>query len=85
MGRLRWSNERKVVADLLRAKREDAGLTQVELAVALGKPQSHVSKFESGDRGLELQEIDEVCLACGTTIADFAIAYEARVRKPSSN
>jgi transcriptional regulator with XRE-family HTH domain len=35
---------------LLVLARKDAGITQVELALTLGKPQSFVSKFENGER-----------------------------------
>ncbi len=37
--------------------RKDAGLTQVEVAKALGKPQSYVSKCERGDRRLDAVEL----------------------------
>jgi transcriptional regulator with XRE-family HTH domain len=36
--------------------RHSAGLTQVELAEKLGKPQSFVSKIEAGDRRLDVVE-----------------------------
>jgi transcriptional regulator with XRE-family HTH domain len=50
---------------LLIEARERAGLTQTEVAKALGKPQSFVSKYESGERKLELIEFVLVCQALG--------------------
>jgi transcriptional regulator with XRE-family HTH domain len=41
----------------LRQARLDAGLTQVEVARALGKPQSYVSKCESGERRVDVTEL----------------------------
>lgn len=38
------------------AARKAAGLSQVELAEMLGKPQSYVSKVEAGDRRIDIVE-----------------------------
>lgn len=43
--------------------RERAKLTQAELASRLGKPQSFVSKYESGERRLDVIEFILVCNA----------------------
>jgi transcriptional regulator with XRE-family HTH domain len=43
---------RKLVASLTAARKE-AGMTQADLARALGRPQSFVSKFESSERRLD--------------------------------
>lgn len=45
---------------LLIKAREDAGLTQVELAKRLSRPQSFVSKFERGERRLDVIEFLDV-------------------------
>lgn len=45
---------------ILVAARHDAGLTQVTLARKLGRPQSFVSKYERGERRLDLIEFLEV-------------------------
>ena len=45
--------------------RLDAGLSQVELAARLHRPQSYVSKYESGERRLDLVEFIEVAEAIG--------------------
>ena len=54
--------------------RRDAGLTQVALAKKLGRPQSFVSKFERGERRLDVAEFLDVARALGIdpaqTIAD---------------
>lgn len=52
-----------------------ADLTQVQLAERLGVPQSFVSKYESGERRLELPEIDCICNAIGIPLGDFMRRY----------
>lgn len=45
--------------------RREAGITQMELSRALGKPQSFVSKYESGERRLDVIEFITICEALG--------------------
>jgi transcriptional regulator with XRE-family HTH domain len=45
--------------------RKDAGLTQVQLAARLRSPQSFVSKYESGERRLDVIEFIDVVKALG--------------------
>lgn len=51
----RFSSYRALLGRLV-AARMSTGLTQRELAERLGKPQSHVSKVESGSRRLDVVE-----------------------------
>lgn len=46
---------------LLFEARKDAKLTQAQLSERLGKPQSFVSKYERGERRLDVIEFLEVC------------------------
>jgi transcriptional regulator with XRE-family HTH domain len=50
----------KTVGKALASARERAGLTQVQLAKALRKPQSFVSSFESGQRRIDVLELIKV-------------------------
>lgn len=43
--------------------RKKNGLTQVEVAAVLGTPQSYVSKYESGERRLDVVEFIAVATA----------------------
>jgi transcriptional regulator with XRE-family HTH domain len=50
---------------LLIAARKKAGLSQAQLAKRLAKPQSFVSKFERGERRLDVVEFRSVAQALG--------------------
>jgi transcriptional regulator with XRE-family HTH domain len=70
------ATERQRLQSLLRKIRAGAGLTQIAMAKRLGRPQSYVSKYESGERALELCEIDEICTAAGVDLVEFAKRYK---------
>ncbi|MFB3111004.1 MAG: helix-turn-helix domain-containing protein [Gemmatimonadales bacterium] len=55
----------------LRAARLDAGLTQQEVARALRKPQSFVSKCESGERRVDVVELERFARLYGKRLEDF--------------
>ena len=51
--------------ELLVEAREKRGLTQMDVARKLGHPQSFVSKYENGERRLDVVEFLEVAGALG--------------------
>jgi transcriptional regulator with XRE-family HTH domain len=68
--------DRQRLQALLRQLREDAGLRQVDLAERLGKPQSYVSKYETGERRLDLLELRDVCRAAGVSLIEFVRRFD---------
>lgn len=60
---------------LLRSYRLDAGLAQTEVARRLAVPQSFVSKYESGERRLDLIELEQVCKALGVSLVDVVASF----------
>lgn len=52
---------------MLRQARLDAGLNQEDVAERLRRPQSFISKYESGERRLDVIEYIEVCAAIGVS------------------
>jgi transcriptional regulator with XRE-family HTH domain len=72
--------QRDRLITLLREMRLEAGLTQVELAVRVGKHQAHVSRYESGQRRLDVLEVREICQALGTTLEEFARRLEKALK-----
>jgi transcriptional regulator with XRE-family HTH domain len=71
------ARRRKVLLALLRQVRLDAGLRQTDVAVKLGKPQSFVSNYESGERRLDLLELQALCEVLGIGLRDFVSRFQA--------
>jgi transcriptional regulator with XRE-family HTH domain len=64
------------LCDLLRQVRLGAGMQQRELAERLGKPQSFVSRYESGQRRLDLLELRQICREVGVSLPEFVERWE---------
>jgi transcriptional regulator with XRE-family HTH domain len=61
----------KLMTDLLREVRLEGGLTQAELAARIGKDQTYVSRYEGGQRRLDVLEVRDICQAIGITLEKF--------------
>jgi transcriptional regulator with XRE-family HTH domain len=57
------SQAHRAFCELLIEARQKAEMTQAEVAKRLGKPQSYVSKYEGGERRLDVVEFMEVARA----------------------
>ncbi|MCP6763198.1 MAG: helix-turn-helix domain-containing protein [Fischerella sp. CENA71] len=66
-----FSEKYNLFRQLLIEARNIAGLTQTELSVQLRRPQSYVSKYERGERRLDLIEFLEVAEALQINPTDF--------------
>ena len=55
----------------LRKAREEAGLTQVEVAKKLKRPQSHISRVKSGEYRLDIIEVRKFAHLYGKDINYF--------------
>lgn len=69
MARTLTSPEYQRLRDLLIEARERAGLTQAEVATRLKRAQSFVSKYEQGERRLDVVEFLHVCNCLGIDAA----------------
>lgn len=67
--------KKQTLLKLLRTIREEADLRQLDVAARLHQPQSFVSKYESGERRLDLLELELVCTSCGVDIVEFVRRY----------
>lgn len=68
--------EHERLLTLLRQIRLAADLRQEDVADRLGEHQSFVSKYESGERRLDLLELKQVCKALGVSLIDFVKRFE---------
>ena len=71
-----YSPEQIVLQEMLKARRTEAGMLQGELARRLNKPQSFVSRFESGAVMLDMPQLRQVCRALGLSLGEFVTLYE---------
>lgn len=62
----------------LRAARIRAGLTQTDAAIRLGRPQSFVSKCESGERRVDVVELGQFCRAYNLTLLRFVQGLDGK-------
>lgn len=60
--------------------RLEAGITPTDLAARIEKDQSYVSRYESGQRRLDVLEVREICQAIGITLEQFAKKLEKALK-----
>jgi transcriptional regulator with XRE-family HTH domain len=71
----------RFLREVLREKRLFANIKQSDLAKTLGHYQSFVSKYESGERRLDVIELRSVCEALGTSIEEVLSDVDKRQSK----
>jgi transcriptional regulator with XRE-family HTH domain len=65
-----------ILREILTNFRALAQLTQAQLSSKLNRPQSYVSKYESGERKLTLIEVREIAICTGSTLSELVDAFE---------
>ena len=61
---------------VLRERRHELGLRQADLAKLLDEPQSFVSKYESGERRIDIVELREIASALRWTLRELITTWE---------
>lgn len=74
-------SQRKIFRALLKQLRTNAQLTQADLASKLKQPQSFVSKYESGERRLDILELRSICAVLGLSLTDFVKTLEDKLNE----
>lgn len=72
--------QRNRLVALLREMRIEADMTQTDLATHIEKDQAYVSRYESGQRRLDVLEVREICQAIGITLEGFAKRLEKELK-----
>ena len=73
------SKDYKAFLRVLRRVREEAGITQVELAERLRQTQTYVSKCERGQRRVDVVEFRGFCKQLNVSIDDFMSKLDAEI------
>jgi transcriptional regulator with XRE-family HTH domain len=68
-----------ILVALLRELRQSAGLRQQDLAEKLQRPQSFVSKYEAGERRLDVLDLVAICRALNVSLSEVARTLEERL------
>ena len=76
-----WNMQNQLLQQTLKELRIRASLTQLQLAEKFVKPQSYVSKYESGERRLDLIELKEIAENCDVTLSDLVNEFELKISK----
>ena len=76
-----FSREYDLMRKMLRQTREQAEITQIELAERLGETQSFVSKCERGERRLDLVQLRAFCKVLGVSLPTFVGEFDRRLGK----
>ena len=66
-----YTKEYAYFVERLRKARIEAGLTQVQVAKKLSRPQSHVSNVESGQQRVDVIELQRFARICKKDISYF--------------
>lgn len=75
-GKKPWDKKRKALQGVLRQMRLDAGLKQIEVAERIDAGQDFVSRYERGERRLDLIELKNICEACGGNLGALVRKFE---------
>jgi transcriptional regulator with XRE-family HTH domain len=75
----RFTREYQILLGGLIQSRKAAGVTPIEVAQWLGKPQSHVSKIETGERELSMVDLWKWCAAIGLPVSELVRQFEVAI------
>lgn len=75
------SEEYAALLKLLRQKRRDAGLTQLQLGRALKTSQSFIGKCERGERRIDVLELQAFCQVLGIELQAFMTELQERQQR----
>lgn len=75
------NRQREKLLLLLKEIRQKHGVTQVELAEKIGVPQSFVSKYETGERQLDILELRQICQFIGISFDNFIRQLEEKLNE----
>ena len=76
--------EYTVLISCLKDLRIQSKMTQQELSY-LGCSQAYISKYEQGQRRLDIVEVRNICIQLGSSLPKLVDEYEKRLKERKSN
>ena len=76
---------RALVGGVLRDTRVAQGLTQVDVARRLGRAQSYVSKYETGELRVDLVALYEICAALDVPVVNLVERVSTALAEPAAS
>jgi transcriptional regulator with XRE-family HTH domain len=73
--------EHRVFVECLTNLRRENEVTQVQLAEAIDEDQSFISKYERGQRRLDLIQVRSICHELGVSLQDFVSRFEQELTR----
>lgn len=76
-----YEPEYKLFIECLKESRIQSRMTQQELATHLGCSQAYISKYEQGQKRLDIIEVRNICHCLGISLPDIVNQFEERLKK----
>lgn len=76
-----YTTEHKVLVEMLRNARLNARLSQTALAGRLKIEQTEVSKYERGEKRLDIYEIRQILESCNADFVQFMTVLDFTIRE----
>jgi putative transcriptional regulator len=70
----------RALAQSLRQMREEAGLTQAEMARALGISRPTLTRLENAGQNVTLRTLAQLCRTLGCSVGDLFVAGKVKLR-----
>ena len=77
--------EYTVLISCLKDLRIQSKMTQQELSTYLGCSQAYISKYEQGQRRLDIVEVRNICIQLGSSLPKLVKKYKKRLKERKSN
>ena len=77
--------EYTVLISCLKDLRIQSKMTQQELSTYLGCSQAYISKYEQGQRRLDIVEVRNICIQLGSSLPKLVDEYEKRLKERKIN
>ena len=79
------SSQHRVFQELFVEERKRTGITHKTLAERLGVDRSAVTRIETGERRVDIVELQQICEVMGISLVDFVKQYEERTRNEAED